>query len=62
MSMMKQHFNIIRIETSMDMGVGNRIKSWEHIDTDSLVPGHTFIVFGRELTVESIDEDEMAFD
>ena len=62
MSMMKQHFNIIRIETSMDMGVGNRIKSWEHIDTDALVPGHTFIVFGRELTVESIDEDEMAFD
>ena len=58
---MKQHFNIIKIETSVDSGVGNRIKSWEHVDTDLLVPGHTFTVYGRELTIASINEDEMVF-
>ena len=26
------------------------IKSWEYVDTDLLVPGFTFIVYGRELT------------
>ena len=46
----------------MDSGVGNRIKSWEHVDTDVLVQGYTFTVYGRELTVASIDEDEMVFD
>lgn len=59
---MKQYFNIVKIETSMDSGVGNRIKSWEHVDTDVLVQGYTFTVYGRELTVASIDEDEMVFD
>ena len=59
---MKQYFNIVKIETSMDSGVGNRIKLWEHIDTDVLVQGYTFTVYGRELTVASIDEDEMVFD
>ena len=59
---MKQYFNIIKIETSIDSGVGNRIKSWEHVDTDILVQGYTFTVYGRELTVASIDEDEMVFD
>ena len=58
---MKQHFNIIKIETSVDSGVVNRIKSWEHVDTDLLVPGHTFTVYGRELTIASINEDEMVF-
>lgn len=58
---MKQHFNIIKIEISVDSGVGNRIKSWEHVDTDLLVPGHTFTVYGRELTIASINEDEMVF-
>ena len=59
---MEQHFNIIKIETSVDSGVGNRIKSWEHVDTDLLVPGYTFTVYGLELTVASINEDEMVFD
>ena len=59
---MKQYFNIVKIETSLDSGVGNRIKSWEHVDTDVLVQGYTFTVYGRELTVASIDEDEMVFD
>ena len=59
---MKQYFNIVKIETSVDSGVGNRIKSWEHVDTDILVQGYTFTVYGRELTVASIDEDEMVFD
>lgn len=59
---MKQYFNIIKIETSIDSGVGNRIKLWEHVDTDLLVPGYTLTVYGRELTVASIDEDEMVFD
>ena len=59
---MKQYFNIIKIETSMDSGVGNRAKSWEHVDADVLVQGYTFTVYGRVLTVASIDEDEMVFD
>ena len=59
---MKQHFNIVKIETSVDSGVGNRIKSWEHFDSDLLVPGNTFTVYGRELTIVSIDEDVMVFD
>ena len=59
---MKQYFNIVKIETSMDSGVGNKIKSWEHVDADVLVQGYTFTVYGRELTVASIDEDEMVFD
>ena len=59
---MKQYFNIIKIETSIDSGVGNRIKYWEHVDADLLVPGHTFIVYGREMTVASIDDDNMVFD
>ena len=59
---MMQHFNIIRIETSMDAGLGNRIKSWESVCVDDLVPGYTFSVYGRELTIMSIDEDEMVFD
>jgi hypothetical protein len=59
---MKQYLNIIKIETSMDSGVGNRIKSWEHVDADVLVQGYTFTVYGRVLTVASIDEDEMVFD
>ena len=58
---MKQDFNIIRIETSMDSGVGNRIKSWEHVDSEALVPEYNFTVFGREFTVVSIDEEEMVF-
>ena len=57
-----QHFNIIRIETSMDAGLGNRIKSWESVCVDDLVPGYTFSVYGRELTIMSIDEDEMVCD
>ena len=59
---MKQYFNIVKIETSMDSGVGNKIKSWEHVDADVLVQGYTFTVYGRVLTVASIDEDEMVFD
>ena len=59
---MKQYFNIIKIETSIDSGVGNRTKYWEHLDTDLLVPGHTFIVYGREMTIASIDDDNMVFD
>ena len=46
----------------MDAGLGNRIKSWESICVDDLVPGYTFSVYGRELTIMSIDEDEMVFD
>ena len=59
---MKQYFNIVKIETSMDSGVGNRIKSWEQVDADVLMQGYTFTVYGRVLTVASIDEDEMVFD
>ncbi len=58
---MNQQFNILKIETSCDSGVGNRIKFWERVSVDALVPGYTFSVYGRELTVMSIDEEEMVF-
>lgn len=58
---MKQHFNIIRIETSMDMGVGNRTKSWEHIDADHLAQEATFKIHGGDLTVLSVNEEELEF-
>ena len=58
---MYQQFNILKIETSSDSGVGNRIKFWECVSVDALVPGYTISVYGRELTVISIDEEEMVF-
>ena len=58
---MNQQFNILKIEISSDSGVGNRIKFWECVSVDALVPGYTFPVYGRELTIMSIDEEEMVF-
>lgn len=58
---MKQNFNIIRIETSMDMGIGHRTRSWESISGDDLVAGRVHKIHGSDLTVTSIDEDEMEF-
>ena len=58
---MKQNFNIIRIETSMDMGIGHRTRSWESISGDDLVAGRVHKIHGDDLTVTSIDEDEMEF-
>jgi hypothetical protein len=58
---MKQNFNIIRIETSMDMGIGHRTRSWESISGDDLVAGRVHKIHGNDLTVTSIDEDEMEF-
>ena len=58
---MKQDFNIIRIETSMDMGIGDRTKSWESISGDDLVAGKVYEIHGSQLTVTSIDEDELEF-
>ena len=54
---MTQYFNIVRIETSMDMGIGNRTKSWESIDGDALLAGKVFEVHDNQLTVVSIDDD-----
>jgi hypothetical protein len=58
---MNQQFNILKIESSSDSGVGNRIKFWECVSVNELVPGYTFSVYGRELTIMSIDDDEMVF-
>ena len=58
---MEQHFNIIRIETSMDMGIGDRRKFWECIDGRELVAGKTFDVYGNKLDIVSVDENEMVF-
>ena len=58
---MNQQFNILKIETSSDSGIGNRIKFWECVNIDALVPGYTFSAYGRVLTVMSIDDDEMEF-
>ena len=45
----------------MDMGVGNRSKSWERIDADDLAPGKVFDIHGDKLTVVSVDEEELGF-
>ena len=58
---MKQTFNIVRIETSMDMGVGNRCKEWTSIAHEDLIAGRTIEVYGYGLTVVDINEDEMIF-
>lgn len=58
---MKQYFNIIRIKTSMDMGVGNRSTDWECIDVDELASGRTFEIYGSQLEVVSIDKDGIVF-
>ena len=58
---MKQDFNIIRIETSMDMGIGNRSKVWQCIAEDNIAPGDVFDVYDNDLTIESIDEAKMVF-
>lgn len=58
---MKQHFNIIMIKTSMDSGVGNRTKSWEHIDADDLVPGAAFVIHGQEMNVLMVSDEELKF-
>ena len=58
---MKQYFNIIRKVTSRDMGIGDRRLSWESIDSDELIAGKVVEFYGNELTVKSIDENEMVF-
>lgn len=45
----------------MDMGVGNRSKSWERIDADDLASGKVFDIHGNKLTVVSVDEEELSF-
>ena len=59
---MKQDFNIIRIETSMDMGVGNRSKSWTRIIPEDLEAGNVFDIDGHELAITEIDENAMIFE
>jgi hypothetical protein len=59
---MKQDFNIIRIETSMDMGIGNRSKRWTRIITEDLEAGNVFDIDDHELTIMAIDENEMKFE
>ena len=56
---MKKYFNVVEIKTTMDMGVGSRYKKWTCIDVDDLTPGSTFL--DGELTVVSVDRDEMFF-
>lgn len=58
---MQQHFNIIKIVTSKDMGVGDRRKFWESIDAMELIVGKTFEIFGNRLTIVYIDESEIEF-
>lgn len=58
---MIQDFNIIQVETSMDMGIGNRRKSWERIAADDLAAGCVFDIHGNKLTVMSVDENELVF-
>ena len=58
---MKQIFNIVKINTSMDHGVGNRYREWEWIDNEDLIPGYVFDIYGHDLTIVSVDEDEMEF-
>ena len=58
---MKQHFIIIRIRTSMDMGVGSRYEDWAHIDIDELLPGKEFVIHECPLSIQSVDEEWLSF-
>ena len=58
---MKQYFIIIRIRTSMDMGVGNRYEDWAHIDIDELLPGKEFVIHECPLSIQSVDEEWLSF-
>ena len=58
---MKQYFIIIRIRTSMDMGVGSRYEDWAHIDIDELLPGKEFVIHECPLSIQSINEEWLCF-
>ncbi|MBR4160678.1 MAG: hypothetical protein IKT87_03250 [Bacteroidaceae bacterium] len=58
---MKQYFIIIRIRTSMDMGIGNRCEDWAHIDIDELLPGKEFVIHECPLSILSVDEEWLNF-
>lgn len=58
---MMQQFNIIRIEASMDMGIDDRCRSWECIDGSELIAGKIFEIYGNNLAVLSVDENEIEF-
>lgn len=59
---MEQCFNIIMIETSMDMGIGNRRKSWIKIPCDDLLAGDVYEIYGYDLSVVSLNENEITFE
>ena len=46
---MEQLFNIIRIETPMDMGIGNRSRRWTRILAEDLEVGNVFDIEGQEV-------------
>ena len=61
LSDMKQYFIIIRVRTSMDMGVGSRYEDWAHIDIDDLQPGKEFVIHECPLSILSVDEEWLEF-
>lgn len=61
LSDMKQYFIIIRVRTSMDMGVGSRYEDWAHIDIDELQPGKEFVIHECPLSILSVDEEWLEF-
>lgn len=58
---MKQYFNIVRIRTSMDMGVGNRYEEWTYIHEDDLVSGKEFVIFDSPLIILAVDDEWLEF-
>ena len=58
---MKQYFNIVRIRTSMDMGVGNRYQEWTCIHEDDLAAGEEFVIFDHPLNILSVNNEWLEF-
>ena len=58
---MKQIFNIIRIETSKDMGNSDRGMDRQYINCEELLAGNVFQLYEKTLTVRSINADLMEF-
>lgn len=58
---MEQYFNVTRIYTSMDMGIGNRSVDTEHVPVSSLAAGEERDFLGNKLGVVSIDAKELSF-
>lgn len=57
---MAQYFNIVRIESATESEAScHSSRFWEQIDIETLTPGSTCTIHGKELKVVSLDDNNM---